>query len=253
MTSVGDFFVSVLSILIFHEFKLMNFLTNKSIISKPTFSLHRYLFVDQGIMLISALEERMEDGQVWKYLLERGMTKNKLIKEWKIKSYFLAGKSELLRKEYDTSIALLEAGLKILENDPSAAAEITKLKDLHLNASKRRSAELKKEKSTWAKAFQKNKEEPDVAPVVLMDEEVIVENAENFEEILKGMNAAPKKIKNTVKIVENVKEEEEVGEDVVEVNDDAVSDEAFGWLVGATTIIGFVAIAAFYLLKSKQR
>ena len=205
-------------------------------------------------MLISALEERMEDGQVWKYLLERGMTKNKLIKEWKIKSYFLAGKSELLRKEYDTSIALLEAGLKILENDPSAAAEITKLKDLHSSASKKRSAELKKEKSTWAKAFQKNKEEVDIAPVVLMDEEVTAEGVENFEEILKGLNAAPpKKVKNTVKIVEHEKEEDDVGEGGVEVNDDSVSDEAFGWLVGATTIISVVAIAAFYLFKSKQR
>lgn len=230
-------------------------------------------------MLISALEERIEEGQVWQQLLERGMTKNKLVKEWKIKSYFLAGKSELLKKDYETSIALLEAGLKILDNDPLALAEITKLKDLHVSATKKRSAELKKEKSTWAKAFQKNKEEPEVIPVTSMEGSKVVEDVKSIEEILKSMNAPtsaatnaspsksapppastskkaePKKVKKTLKIVEPISEEEivECNENVTEGNDDSVSDETFGWLVGATTILSVVGIVAFFLLKSKQR
>ena len=138
-------------------------------------------------MLISALEERMEEGQVWKCLLERGMTKNKLIKEWKIKSYFLAGKAELLRKEYDSSMSHIESALRLLEGDINATAEITKLKDLLSTATKKKSAELKKEKSTWSKAFQKNKEEPELTPVVPEEEVGVVENVKTIEEILKGI------------------------------------------------------------------
>ena len=144
-------------------------------------------------MLISALEERMDGGQVWQCLQDRGMTKTKQIKEWKTKSYFLAGKAELLRKEYDVSIGHLESALTLLADDPQSSTEIVKLKELLATATKKRAAELKKEKSTWSKAFQKNNEIPEKVPeVVIPVEHVETKDVRTVEEILKEMRKGSK-------------------------------------------------------------
>ena len=226
-------------------------------------------------MLITALEDRMKEGLVWQCLLDRGMTKNKLLKEWKIKSYFLAGKAELLKKEYDASISHLEDALKILADDPQSLVEITKLKDLLSTATKKRSAELKKEKSTWSRAFQKNKEEPDKPePEVVATAEHVPsqgEDMKSIEEILKTMNInvsgptggpqstttsaaeaigskAAKRSKDIKRDAAAKKSEAENGGE-----GDSVSDEAFGWMIGATALIGAIGLAAFFVMKSKQR
>jgi cobalamin biosynthesis Mg chelatase CobN len=223
-------------------------------------------------MLITALEERMKDGLVWQRLLDRGMTKNKLLKEWKIKSYFLAGKAELLKKEYDASISHLEDALKILADDPQSIAEITKLKDLLSTAMKKRSAELKKEKSTWSKAFQKNKEEPEKPePAVVAAAEHAPsqgEDMKSIEEILKTMNinvASPagnpstsatsgtEANGKTAKRSKDIKKESAAKRSEAEGSDDSVSDEAFGWIIGATAVIGAIGLAAFFVMKSKQK
>lgn len=235
----------------------------------------------QGLMLITALEERMPDGLVWQCLLERGMTANKLLKEWKTKSYFLAGKAELLRKEYDSSIAFLESGLKFLNDDPQYLEKITKLKELLSTATKKRAEELKKEKSTWSKAFQKNKAELDKVEI---ESAAAAENARSevgkvdekdektIEDILKSMNvkaashtnattAAPSNTntrvggaaesgsKAAVPRGAQSEEEEEEGEG----EGGGLSDETFGWMIGATTVIGVLGVAAFFILKSRQR
>ena len=232
-------------------------------------------------MLITALEERMPDGLVWQCLLERGMTANKLLKEWKTKSYFLAGKAELLRKEYDSSIAFLESGLKFLNDDPQYIEKITKLKELLSTATKKRAEELKKEKSTWSKAFQKNKAELDKVEI---ESAAAAEHARSeigkvdekdektIEDILKSMNvkapshpsvmnAAPSstRVGGAAKSVPKGSkaalprgaqgEEEEEGEG----EGSGLSDETFGWMIGATTVIGVLGVAAFFILKSRQR
>lgn len=259
-------------------------------------------------MLISALEERMDGGQVWQCLQDRGMTRTKLIKEWKTKSYFLAGKAELLRKEYDVSIGHLESALTLLADDPQSSTEIVKLKELLATATKKRTAELKKEKSTWSKAFKKNNEIPEKVPEVITS----IEQAENkdvrsVEEILKEMrknsnidtSATPlgdsktksktnSKAKVTPKSKEGKKasskfiikeewtddnnnddddEEEEyvdeedddddaergTGKKYNSGNNDSVSDETFGWLIGASVVLSVLGAAAFVLLKARQR
>ena len=258
-------------------------------------------------MLISALEERMDGGQVWQCLQDRGMTKTKLIKEWKTKSYFLAGKAELLRKEYDVSIGHLESALTLLADDPQSSTEIVKLKELLATATKKRTAELKKEKSTWSKAFKKNNEIPEKVPEVITPiEQVENKDVRSVEEILKEMrknsnietSATPlgdsktksknnseakvtpkskqgKKASSKVIIKEewtddndnNDEEEEEYVDDEDDDDDaergalkkynsgnnDSVSDETFGWLIGASVVLGALGTAAFFLLKSRQR
>jgi hypothetical protein len=212
---------------------------------------------------------------VWQCLLDRGMTKNKLLKEWKIKSYFLAGKAELLKKEYDASISHLEDALKILADDPQSIAEITKLKDLLSTAMKKRSAELKKEKSTWSKAFQKNKEEPEKPePAVVAAAGHAPsqgEDMKSIEEILKTMNinvASPagnlsssansgieanEKTSKTGKRSKDIKKDAASKRSEAEGSDDSVSDEAFGWMIGATAVIGAIGLAAYFVMKSKQK
>lgn len=227
-------------------------------------------------MLITALEERMKDGLVWQCLLDRGMTKNKLLKEWKIKSYFLAGKAELLKKEYDASIVHLEDALKILADDPQSTAEITKLKDLLSTAMKKRSAELKKEKSTWSKAFQKNKEEPEKpepeTAAAIEHAPSQGEDMKSIEEILKTMNinvASPAgnppsfttsgaevngKTSKGAKKNKDTKKDAAAKKDEIDGSDgDSVSDEAFGWMIGATAVLGAIGLAAFFVMKSKQK
>lgn len=259
-------------------------------------------------MLISALEERMDGGQVWQCLQDRGMTKTKLIKEWKTKSYFLAGKAELLRKEYDVSINHLESALALLADDPQSSTEIVKLKELLQTATKKRTAELKKEKSTWSKAFQKNNEIPEKVPEPVIQAEVENKDVRSVEEILKEMrkgskiesNAMPpseaktkakaspvksKQNKQAKKVVKSaVKEEqwddvnedddgfddgygdtyddEDDEEEDAETggrrgndsgNNDSVSDETFGWIIGASAVLGVIGAAAFLVLRARQR
>ena len=106
------------------------------------------IYARNGIMLVSAIEERIESGKVWQELVARGMTEKKLKNEWKKKSYFLAGKADLMRREYDTSVSNLEEALKLTVHDDSsstAAAEEAKLKELLQIAIKKRAAELKKQ------------------------------------------------------------------------------------------------------------
>ena len=260
-------------------------------------------------MLISALEERMDGGQVWQCLQDRGMTKTKQIKEWKTKSYFLAGKAELLRKEYDVAINHLESGLALCANDPQSSTDIVKLKDLLATATKKRTAELKKEKSTWSKAFQKNNEIPEKVPEPVIQAEVENKDVRSVEEILKEMrksskiesNAVPpaeaktktkaspakskqnKQAKKVVKVAAKKEQWDDVNEDDNGFDDgygdtyddeedgeeedgesgarrsndsgnnDSVSDETFGWIIGASAVLGVIGAAAFLVLRARQR
>lgn len=124
-------------------------------------------YAKSALNLISALEPRMETGKVWQCLLRDGMTKDKLFKEWKKKSLFYIGKSELMRKNYKTAIDRLREALQILSTDnltnvhPSISNNITELKDLLVLAEKKKGDEIKREKSTWQKAFKKDKTQPE--------------------------------------------------------------------------------------------
>ena len=111
------------------------------------------------------MEAKTEQGQVWQELLRRGLTNKKICYEWKKKGYFLAGKANFLAKEYEAAIENIENALKLgaamsgSTSDKEAIADEAKLKEMLQMAQKKRAAELKKEKQTWSKAFEKNKEE----------------------------------------------------------------------------------------------
>jgi tetratricopeptide (TPR) repeat protein len=104
-----------------------------------------------------------QSSQVWHSLVnDRGMMFEKLM-EWKRKSYFYLGKSYYSKKDYEISIRHFEDALNILEKfhmknmTSKTEADRAKLKEFIQNAKKGHSQQLKKEKSTWAKAFEENK------------------------------------------------------------------------------------------------
>lgn len=102
----------------------------------------------------------MPEGPVWISLILRGMTRDKLIKEWKKKSLFYLGKAELMRQNYKKSVEHLEAALRLIVNDPTQAKHVEELKELIAQAGKKLSSQLQKEKAIWSKAFEKNSTAP---------------------------------------------------------------------------------------------
>lgn len=116
-----------------------------------------YLLVVQGLLLIQSLEDKINAGpsEVWKCLQARSVSYDKL-QEWKRKSYFYLGKAELKNKEFDDAASHLEAAVALT---PSSAKDLGKIKELLETAKKHRAAELKREKSTWSRAFKSSKAE----------------------------------------------------------------------------------------------
>lgn len=70
-------------------------------------------FASSALNLIVALEPRMGTGKVWQCLVKDGMTKDKIFKEWKKKSLFYIGKSELMRRNYQMAIERLKEALEV--------------------------------------------------------------------------------------------------------------------------------------------
>jgi tetratricopeptide (TPR) repeat protein len=121
---------------------------------------HRDSF-SQVIVLIGHLEMNIPDGQVWKYLVENGVTEDKLRKLWKKKAYYYLGKAEMKRKNYKEAIKALQSALALIADDAALTAQSDELRDL-INVSKSgHAAENKKQKQTWTKAFEKRSKEPD--------------------------------------------------------------------------------------------
>ena len=106
---------------------------------------------------MSSLEDKISTGssEVWKCLVtEKSVTLEKLL-DWKRKALFYMGKAELKNKDFEESVQHLEQALALSGTGSDAA----KLKELLETARKHRAAELKREKSTWSKAFKVSKAE----------------------------------------------------------------------------------------------
>lgn len=120
-------------------------------------------------MLIRSLERNIPNGLIWKCLTENGVTLDQLQKVWKKKALYYSGKAQLKRKNYKEAAELLEEALGLTMDDPKLAANTNELRTLLADAKARHSREMRREKSTWAKAFKKGKTEAesmysDVAP-----------------------------------------------------------------------------------------
>ncbi len=89
------------------------------------------------------------------------MTLDKLI-DWKRKALFYMGKAELKIKDFESCVTHLEQALSLCVGGPDAP----RIKEMLETARKHRAAELKREKSTWSKAFKVSKAEQEAEEVV---------------------------------------------------------------------------------------
>lgn len=96
---------------------------------------------------------------IWKCLTENGVTLDQLKKVWKKKALYYVGKAQLKRKNFKEAAEHLEEALGLIAEDAKLAANAGELRTLLADAKARYAKEMKREKSTWAKAFKKGKTE----------------------------------------------------------------------------------------------
>ncbi|KAJ1386490.1 hypothetical protein B484DRAFT_10634 [Ochromonadaceae sp. CCMP2298] len=94
------------------------------------------LYILQSLVLIRYLEKSIPDSQIWKCLLESGITLDKLQKEWKKKALFFIGKAQLKRLDFADAAKNLEEALGLIDKDPKLAASVTELKGLIAEATR---------------------------------------------------------------------------------------------------------------------
>jgi tetratricopeptide (TPR) repeat protein len=119
------------------------------------------IYANNGVMLIDAMCDQINStkSNVWGEFMKRGMTLNKLTKDWKKKSLFYKGKACLLQREYDGACSNFELALDLVKDDATMVKQAKELTDFLAQARKLRLMAQKKEKDTWKKAFSKNSEE----------------------------------------------------------------------------------------------
>ena len=116
-------------------------------------------FARNGLMLARHMEARIGQSNVWRKLEARGMTKDKLTKDWIKKSLFLLSRAEMALKEYDEACNHLDTALKLVEGDAAYEKNAAELRALLLEAQKERKKQIKKEQKIWGGAFEKSKKE----------------------------------------------------------------------------------------------
>lgn len=218
------------------------------------------IYARNGIMLVSAIEDRIDSGKVWQHLVARGMTEKKLKNEWKKKSYFLAGKADLMRREYAAAVTNLEAALKLTVHDDSAqstaVAEEAKLRELLQIATKKRSAELKKEKNTWAKAFEKNNKEPEPAPQSHSQPQPGSSSSSSGEGLSRGGGVDLTKAGVYGDVFASSSSgsgyDDSVDEEAQAAAKRKAQDETLGWVVGVGLVVCAAAAGTAYYLRSRR-
>ena len=116
--------------------------------------------------MIRSLERNIPDGQIWKCLLDNGITEDQLRKVWKKKALYYIGKAHLKRKNFQEAVENLEEALALISDDGKLVKNANELRGMITDAKTRLSKEKQREKNTWAKAFKKGKMESDTSSPV---------------------------------------------------------------------------------------
>ena len=119
------------------------------------------IYANNGVMLIDAMESQISKttSKVWEEFQKRGMSLEKLTKDWKKKSLFYKGKACLLQRDYDGACENFDLALRLVKDDPKLGTQAKELADFFAQAKKLKAVALRKEKDTWKKAFNKNTKE----------------------------------------------------------------------------------------------
>jgi len=115
-------------------------------------------FARNGLLLVRAMQSRI-GSNMWRELVSRGMTEDKLMKDWCKKSLYLLAKAEMGLKEYDDACEHFEAALKLVDGDDGYKKNAAELRKALEEAQVARKKQLKKEQKIWGGAFEKSKQE----------------------------------------------------------------------------------------------
>lgn len=124
------------------------------------------LYANIAIQLISSLEAQIPQGsKVWECLQERGVDMDTLLKKWKKRSYYLAGKGYTGALELKNAKESYQQALQLIVNDSEYVKETSELTKLIADTSKKIAKENRIEKKMWTKAFSGSGEEEEKTPV----------------------------------------------------------------------------------------
>ncbi len=207
--------------------------------------------------MISALEDKISQGSlVWQSLIsENGMTFEKLM-DWKKKSHFFVGRAMLQEKDFAEAISHFEQALQLLGGQSKDVGKIT---ELLVFAKKQRTAELRREKSTWSKAFQVSKEQQEQEEFDAKEKTKKNNASEKKSSLLCatgtsapvsaifGASSFSKMLINPI-IRDNI-EASEKKENNIHVEEEL---STMNWLVGGLGLLGLAAGVAFIFLKARR-
>ncbi len=94
----------------------------------------------------------MSNSELWKAIIDHGIMSYDKMKDLKVKSLRIIGKSELQRKNFLEAKAAFEAAYLLVPTDSKGQKELSELLS---EASKKLIVEQKREKNVWQKAFKK--------------------------------------------------------------------------------------------------
>lgn len=135
------------------------------------------LHAQEALKLIKSLESRLPDSKVWQCLEKNGMTRAKLCVDMKSKALFYMGRASVQKGDYQEAVDSLSQAIKLNSVDEGSAgggtpsknnegSEANSSKDAGIvakcktelaRAKQLLAKEVKKEKSVWSNAFEKNK------------------------------------------------------------------------------------------------
>jgi len=115
-------------------------------------------FARNGLLLTRAMQGRI-GSNMWRALVERGLSEDKLVKDWMKKSLYLLAKAEVGLKDFDEACEHLEAAIKLVEGDKEYEKNAAELRKALEEANVARKQQLKKDKKIWGGSFKKMKQE----------------------------------------------------------------------------------------------
>jgi len=187
--------------------------------------------------LVKALEKKAEDSsKIFEALVNRGavLSFEHMQKLWKKKSLFYAGKSELLRKNFESSIDFLGHALQIIRGDPNFSKEEEEINGLLAKARAGKKKVAMKEKNMYSKALQS-----------LSKEDTTGEAPEKHPA---GARSKPSPISKAIHDMKALAEGNNP-----EIGDDDTADDSGDWMLPTAMIaVGLVTIVGFLWYRSRK-
>lgn len=212
--------------------------------------------------LIEGLEKKIPDGEVWKALLKRGVTREKL-NDWKKKSYFYMGKASVLKKDNATAITYLQVALKLA----TVPGDVASMRELLAKAKQQRDAEKKRQEAFAKTAFKESAAQAEAEEAAALEAQR-VEAAHQAQIKASAARAMPNKgildpkdlkidfsdlgigVKGGASAKDDDDDAKKASND--QVGFPATNDTFLTWL-GGFGVFGLLGLGTYFLLRKKFR